>query len=284
MKKTIKKFLPKIVGFKLNSLFLVRPELAVLQAFQLFCGPRKGRAKPHQETFLNPAKNGKITVDGKALQTYRWKGNKETILLLHGWESNTHRWKELIEKLQKEDYNIVAFDAPAHGNSSGKLFNVPLYSKCVNIFVEKFLPDYIIGHSMGAMTSVYQQHFHPTDGIKKLILLGPPSELSLIMKDYQKILNLAPRLMISLETYFHAKFGFTFKEFSIAKFAKTIKQPGLLIHDTYDKIAPVSASKAIHANWENSELMLTEGAGHTLDNNLIHTTIINFLKQETSRE
>lgn len=278
MKKTVKKFLPKIIGFKLNSLFLVRPNAAVHQAFQLFCGPRRGGIKPEQEVFLNAAKTKKITVDGKSLQLYHWKGSKETILLLHGWESNTHRWKQLIEKLQAESYNIVAFDAPAHGNSEGKLFNVPLYSKCVDMMVEKIQPDHIIGHSMGAMTTVYQQHFHPTNNIKKLILLGAPSELTLIMADFQKILNLTPKFMHALNVYFHTRFGFTFEEFSIASFAKTIKQKGLVFHDVYDKIAPVSSAKAIHANWTNSELIITEGAGHSLNNEAIHSEIVRFLK------
>lgn len=278
MRKTIKNFVPKIVGFKLNSLFLARPEKAVLQAFHLFCTPRRGKIQPDQHAFLNPAKNDQITIDGKSLQTYQWKGKKETVLLLHGWESNTHRWQQLIGKLQKEEYHIIAFDAPAHGNSEGTFFNVPMYSDCVDAMIGKFKPDHIIGHSMGAMTTVYQQHFHPTNAIKKIILLGPPSELVNIMDDFQKILHLTPRFMNGLEAYFHGKFGFTFKEFSIATFAKSLKQQGLLIHDEYDKIAPVMASKSIHANWSTSKLIITEGAGHSLNNDFVHAEIIRFLK------
>lgn len=279
MKKTMQKFLPKLVGFKLNSLFLLHPEAATSQVFQLLCMPRRGKIKPEQEAFLNSAKNGKVTVEDTSLQTYFWKGKKETILLLHGWESNTFRWKELIEKLQAEDYTIVAFDAPAHGDSDGKLFNVPLYSKCVDKLIEKNRPTHIIGHSVGALTMIYQQHLSPTTGLKKMVLLGPPSELSLIMKDFQKILHLTPRFMLAVEKLFHTKFGFTFEEFSAAEFSKTLKQQGLLIHDIYDKIAPVSASKTIHANWANSKLILTEGAGHSLNNDAIHTEILQFLKE-----
>ena len=53
--------------------------------------------------------------------TYRWLGKKETILLAHGWESNSFRWKDLIVKLDTAlDYNVIALDAPAHGRSSGE--------------------------------------------------------------------------------------------------------------------------------------------------------------------
>lgn len=278
MNKTVKKILPKVLGLKLNSLFFVRPEAAISQAFYLFCGPRRGKINPEQKKFLDPAKNGKINLGKQIIQSYHWKGNKETILLLHGWESNTQRWQQLIEKLQQENYNIIAFDAPAHGDSSGKLFNVPLYSKCVTVFVEKHRPDYIIGHSIGAMTTIYEQRLSPISA-KKIVLLGAPSELMFIMKDFQKTLNLSSRFMKGFEAYFNKKFGFSFKEFSTAKFAEKIKQPGLLIHDTYDKIVPVSASKAIHKNWNNSKLIITEGAGHSLNNDAIHAEIISFLKK-----
>lgn len=279
MKQLIKKFQPKIVGFKLNFLFLARPDLAISQAFQLFCTPRRGKIKPEQTAFLNPAKVEKIRVEGKSLQIYQWKGDNATVLLLHGWESNTHRWKQLIEKLQAESYHIIAFDAPAHGNSTGKMFNIPFYDKCVETVVQKTNPEFIVGHSMGAMTAIFHQHFHPTKHIEKLVLLGPPSELTLLMKDFQKVLNLTPQFMQSLEAYFHSKFGFTFAQFSIASFAKTVQQKGLLIHDAHDKIAPVSASKSIHENWKNSTLIVTEGAGHSLNNEAIHKKVIRFLKE-----
>lgn len=278
MKKTLQKFLPKVVGFKLNSLFLVKPEMALFQAFYIFCRPRRGKVNLEQAVFLDPAKTETISVEGKTLQTYRWKGKKETILLVHGWESNTHRWKQLIEKLQQEGYDIVAFDAPAHGNSSGKLLNVPQYAKCVEAVVKRFSPDYLIGHSVGGMTTVFHHYKYPVKKTSKMVLLGPPSELSLIAKDFQKVLNLSPRFMKAFEGFFYEKFGFRFAEFSTAKFAENLQQPGLIVHDKYDKIAPVSASKAIHQNWENSRLVLTEGAGHSLNNALVHNEIIQFLK------
>ena len=279
MKKTINKYLPKIIGVRLNTLHLVKPQKAVKKAFYLFCTPRRGRVKPEQENFLNSAKAKLVDAEGINLQTYHWKGNGKTILLVHGWESNTHRWKTLIEKLQAKNYNIYAFDAPAHGNSKGNYIHVPLYTKCVEEVVKQFSPEIVIGHSIGGMTTVFHQHQFPNTNIKKLVLLGPPSELSSIMGDYQKILNLKPRVMKGLEERFQSKLGFKFEEFSISRFAKSVKQPTLVIHDKYDKIAPVEASKSIHQNLQHSEFIETEGAGHSLNNDYIHTEIIQFLEK-----
>ena len=279
MKKTINKYLPKVIGIRLNTLHLVKPQKAVKKAFYLFCTPRRGKVKPEQEDFLNGAKAKVITAEGIKLQTYHWQGSGKTILLIHGWESNTYRWKVLIEKLQAENYNIYAFDAPAHGYSEGNYIHVPLYTKCVEKIVQAYNPEIVIGHSIGGMTTVFHQHQFPNQNIKKLVLLGPPSELTSIMEDYQQILNLKPRVMKGLENKFYDQLGFKFEEFSIAKFAKEVKQPTLVIHDKYDKVAPVEASKSIQQNLQQSEFIETEGAGHSLNNDYIYSAIIQYLKK-----
>ncbi|WP_121667654.1 alpha/beta hydrolase [Mesonia aquimarina] len=279
MKKTINKYLPKIIGVQLNSLHLVKPKKAVNKTFYLFCSPRRGKVKPEQAPFLAQAKAKKVKHEKHFLQTYHWPGKGKTVLLVHGWESNSYRWKSLIEKLQAEEFNIIAFDAPAHGHSEGTYIHVPLYSACINTMLKEFQPDFIVGHSIGAMTTVFNQHKKPEKTLEKLVLLGPPSELTEIMNDFQKILKLKPRVMKDLENHFHTTLGYKFKEFSIAGFAEKLSQKGLIIHDKYDKIAPVQASRAIHENWRESNLIETEGAGHSLNNNFINTEIIQFLNQ-----
>lgn len=276
-KKIINKFLPKLIGFRLNSLYKINPDKAVLKAYKLFSSPRKGRVKPEQEQFLNKAKATSIDLDSKQIQLYHWKGNQKTVMLIHGWDSNTHRWNDLIKDLQKEDYNIIAFDAPAHGNSEGKLLNVPLYSKCLDRVLSLYKPEYIIGHSVGAMTIVYNQYLKKSTFLDKIVLLGSPSDMSRIMKDYQRILKLNPKFMTTLEAYFKQKFGYNFEEFSIAEFSKTIENKALIIHDHYDRVAPVEAAHAIHQNLKNSSLKITEGAGHSLNKEEIRSAIVKFL-------
>ena len=49
--------------------------------------------------------------------------------------------------------------------------------------------------------------------------------------------------MKGLEKRFQTKLGYRFAEFSIAKFAKEVQQLTLVIHDKYDKIAPLKLQK-----------------------------------------
>ncbi|MDP5230380.1 MAG: alpha/beta hydrolase [Cellulophaga sp.] len=280
MNKIKKALLPLAYGSYFNALAVFSKESAAKKAFQLFSSPRKGAILDHQKSFLNEAKSGIVNTSHSQIQTYTWKGNKETVLLLHGWESNAYRWKNLIEFLKKEDFNIIAIDAPAHGNSSGKLLNVPLYTSCSEALIELYNPNYIIGHSMGGMTGLYHQYKNPENSIEKIVSLGSPSELSEIMQYYQNLLKFNDTVLESLDHYFNQTFGFRIEEFSISRFSDELTTKGLLVHDEFDTIAPFSAAERIHKNWQNSTLLKTQGLGHSLHQDDVNFEIINFLKSE----
>lgn len=279
MNDNLKKYLPVIIGKQLSLLFFFAPNKALRKAFTLFCTPRKGDVLPDQEDFLEDAEDEAILIDDITIQTYRWPSMGETVLLIHGWESNAHRWKFLINKLQQSGYNIIAFDAPAHGYSSGKILNVPLYSDCLQRIIELYRPNHLIGHSVGAMTTIYNQFVYSNLEIDKLVVLAPPSELSRIMKEYQNILKLSSKFMNALSIFFKEKFGYDFEEFSIAKFAKNIHHNGLIIHDEYDDIAPFSEAEKINANWSNGQLIATAHYGHSLVVEEVDQMIIDYLKK-----
>ncbi|QWX82895.1 alpha/beta hydrolase [Cellulophaga sp. HaHaR_3_176] len=278
MKKIINKYIPLVYGSYFNSLAYFSSEKAAKKAFALFCTPRKGKILEHQKEFLDNAKSNTIKVNNLELQMYHWKGTKDTILLIHGWESNVFRWRNLINFLVKEDYNIIAFDAPGHGYSEGKILNVPLYTICANEIIETYNPKYIIGHSLGGMTSMYSQYKKPSESIQKIISLGSPSELSEIMGHYKSLLKLNSSVMLSLDSYFKKTFNFNIDEFSISKYAAKFTKKGLLVHDKFDLIAPYSAATKIHQNWSNSTLITTEGLGHSLHQDDVNNQIIAFLK------
>ncbi|GAA4108248.1 alpha/beta fold hydrolase [Aquimarina addita] len=275
---TLKKYAPLIKGKQLLFLFLLAPKKALKKAFILFCTPRAGKVLPDQAYFLEEAEDEVVIFNNLEIQTYRWAGNGPTILLVHGWDSNTHRWKTLIEKLHQLDFTIIAFDAPAHGYSSGKTLHVPLYTECVQKIVALYRPNHIIGHSAGGMATIFHQFSYPDSEIEKVIILASPTKLASIMNGYQKTLKLSDKFIQALNQYFKDQFGFYFEEFSMAEFAKNIEKPGLIIHDKYDDIAPYDEAVEIAKNWKNVQFKTTENFGHSLFFDEVDDMIINFLK------
>jgi len=278
MKKRIEKLAARSIGFFFNLACFVAPKKIARKAFTLFCTPRKGRVLPVQKQFLSSAKDHLIDCNGIRLQTYKWVGDGPSVLLMHGWESNTFRWRPVISALQNENYNVIAFDAPAHGYSSGEILHVPLYASCAQKVIEHYKPQYIIGHSIGGMTMVYNQYKNNNSQIEKMVSLGAPSELSDFMRQYQNIIGLSNRMMRLLEAHFMATFNFKFDDFSSPKYAAHLKVPGLIIHDELDDIAPLWSSEQVHAAWKDAIFIKTKGLGHSLHQTKIRRQIIDFLK------
>ena len=112
--------LPKVVGAILNSIGIFNSKLASRLALLVFSKPRKGKLTTYANSFLDTANKSTLYYTDFAIQIYQWKGLKETILLAHGWESNSSRWRNEIEKLQKKvaekyGYNLVDHKLELYG-------------------------------------------------------------------------------------------------------------------------------------------------------------------------
>ncbi|WP_299531963.1 alpha/beta hydrolase [Ulvibacterium sp.] len=278
MKKTFNKLLPRLYGAYFNILSLFSKKKTAEKAFNLFCTVRKGRVLPQQSDYLEKAKYSIEDTLGHQLQTYHWPGNKETVLLVHGWESNSFRWRNLIAKLRNSDYNVFAFDAPAHGHSSGKMLYVPLYADCLQHMIKTFNPIHLIGHSVGGMTILYNQSKHSHSEVEKIVTIGSPSEFHEILEHYQKLLGFNTRVLKAFENYIFERFGFQVRDFSSSKFVENNTKKGLLLHDELDILAPFHASEKVHARWKGSQFIRTRGLGHSMHQDYLNEQIIDFLK------
>lgn len=274
----IRKLLPKAYGCYFNLLSYLSPSRSARKAFRTFCKVRKGRVLPAQEGYLREAMAGREKVAGHELQTYRWQGDGDPILLIHGWESNSFRWRNLITFLREAGYDIYAFDAPGHGHSTGNHLHVPLFAECVNHMVGKIKPGHLIGHSMGGITGLYTLYRYPDEGVRKIVTIGAPSEFQGFLDHFKALLNLNGRMMIALDDYVREQFGLGVSELSSTRFAAALPQKGLLIHDIHDTVAPFRASQRVHAAWPGSTLVATEGLGHSLYQDEVNKRIIDFLK------
>ncbi len=279
MNKKIQIYIAHWVGRRLNMLFTYAPERAINKALKLFVTPRKGKLSEWHKQFLKTAKRTELALDGYKLQTYYWAGKGACVLLVHGWESNAARWRSLIPQLQAEGFAVLAIDAPAHGGSEGKRFTVPLYGKAIAQLADKYTPKYAVGHSLGGMTLLFQQAQTPLKGVEKMVLLAPALEMQNIAHTFQYKLALKPKVMEALNQRFIKEFGYSFKSFSMLKFAEDFQFPALFIHDRKDKIISCEESRKMVGLWSKSRLFITENLGHRLRDDLVDYETVQFLKK-----
>ncbi|MFC4720747.1 alpha/beta fold hydrolase [Geojedonia litorea] len=274
----MEKYLVHTIGKFYNVISYISASYAGDKAISLFTKPRKGQITEEQDEFLGTAFQEELQFEKKPIMTYRWLGKKKTILLAHGWESNSARWKPLVFKLKNKGFNIIALDAPAHGYSKNNSFNAILYSDYINVVAQRFQPEIIIGHSVGGMAAVFCQNKYKLKSVQKLILLGAPSEFKNILKRYTDMLGYNERIVNQLNSIIIERFGNDPNNYSTAKYLESINSQGLIIHDEDDDVIPYTEAIQIKQSFKNSKLITTKGLGHSLNNETVASFISDFIE------
>ncbi|MCB0629220.1 MAG: alpha/beta hydrolase [Saprospiraceae bacterium] len=270
----------KPIGWSLNMVARFDQELAGDWALHLFSHPRSRKSSIHAQEVLESAEQIRHRLDSVDLevQLFRWPGSGPVVFLAHGWESNTSRWLPLIQALRSFDFQVIGLDAPAHGFSGGKEFNVVLYTQVLSELLDRYRPDIFIGHSAGGMAGVYHIHLEKKAPFHKLILMSVPYELEDLMNTFRQIVGMNDLVFDGLKASFEEHFGFSMAAFSMPEFVKDIDIPGLIIHDKDDSIAPYHGSRIVHKNWAQSAFYGTEQLGHSLPGEEVVAAVLDYLK------
>lgn len=271
----------KSIGLYINLMSYIFPGKAAKLAYKFFSEPREGKLLPNAiPDILKEAEREVLIHEEYTIQTYTWRGNENKILLVHGWESNASRWEQFIILLRKTKCTIIALDGPGQGLSSGIEFNIPLYAKHVNTLMEKFHPQYIIGHSMGGATCLYYQYKYNNPLLQKMVLLGAPSEFEILLRNYKKTISLNDKAFQLLNEMFVKRFNILPSEFSGKKFASSFNFKGLIAHDIDDTVVAFNEGKQIAEAWKSSQFIETKGLGHSLHDKELYEKINVFLFEE----
>lgn len=268
------------VRLYLNTLSMLSVKKAGNTTIRLFGSPRKGLLLDADREFLKSAKWETLQYDGHNIQTYHWEGSGTRILLAHGWESNSARWKPLIALLKAQNYDIVSMDAPRHGATGGRYFGAVLYGEMMNIVVQHFKPEALVGHSIGGFTATLCLHRFKktTPSVSHLVLLATPSNLRHIFELFLNVVGLNQRVRQGYYAEFQRLVGGSTEEFTAENFCRDLNLKSLIIHDRTDDVAKFEDSAKIHAALNGSEYVVTEGYGHRLQDVFIYEKIIDFLK------
>ena len=278
MKKNFYFLLTKSIGTYINLMSYVFPAKATQIAHGYFSQPRKGKIDSSKlPKTLQGAALETIVHNENIVQTYIWKGNDTVILLIHGWESNSSRWKKLLPYLIQSGSTIIAIDGPGQGLSSGKEFTVPKYAEFIDIVTKKYQPQYMIGHSLGGKTSLYYQYKHQNPTIQKMVILGAPSDFVIILKNFTTLLSLNKKVTQALNDKYTQILDKNLDEFASKEFVSTIDAKGLLAHDIDDSIVLFTEGKKIAKAWKDVQFIETKGLGHKLHDEELYKKVSAFL-------
>ena len=274
----MKKLIIKLIGGYLDFINLVSKRIGAKHSFYVFCYPFKIKISPAQQKFLDTAVQFKLPMDHFEIQVYKWGNGPKNVVLLHGWSSNSFRWKRYIQGLSKADYTVYAVDAPGHGNSGYKFSNVPLFARALSTLSDHINSIHtLIGHSVGGFASIYFMHTTIDHNIEKFISLAAPGSANDFISLYINALKLSKRTEENLRSYFVTYTGKTVAQFNIEHTMDNMPNQGLIIHDEEDKDVPISYAHKMKSLWPNAELEITKGLGHKLRDKDVIDRVVDFV-------
>src|SRR5688572_2777521 len=113
---------------KLNLLASVNKNQAASQAFKLFCTPL-AKYNPAESAVFLQGKKIDFNLNGNIIRGYQCNAPREKkVLILHGFSSSCQNFESYVLPFIQKDYEVLAFDAPAHGSSEGSTVNALEYS------------------------------------------------------------------------------------------------------------------------------------------------------------
>ena len=174
----------------LKYLSYLFPKTTANKALKLFLTPEKiGRPESELPWYDNSKKS--MLADKYA--AFEWGDPKNPIvLLIHGWAGRGTQLYSFIEPLVQAHYRVIALDGPAHGDSLGTQTNAVQFSLFLKEAQEKIGKVHaVIAHSFGAGSSVLAT----ANGMQvaKLVLIAGPSDYTIIVNDFLKIVQLGKR-------------------------------------------------------------------------------------------
>lgn len=262
----------------LNGAYRFSKRLAGQWCYRVLAKPPRKELTHSEIAFLAEAEQSILPVGIMQIRTYHWPGKGARILLAHGWNSHSGRWQVLVQRLQKAGFDVYAVDAPAHGGSYGGSFAVVYYGEVLAAMAKEISPAVIIGHSAGGMAAAYYlRHFPNVHRPEKLALLATPAELNHFMESFRRVIGIKEGVIKAMESIFLKRFGKAFDYFAISRFVREFQIPGLIIHDNTDDIAPVHGAYELAENWKGSELLITQGLGHSVQDEKVREQIMKWL-------
>lgn len=281
-KKSIE--IPKLLVVFSKVLQRISPKLVTRFGAKLFMTPVKFSPPKRERLLYKSAQQKKIFIPSiaKEIEVLSYGYSKRKVLFVHGWAGRSTQLFMTADKLLENGFMMVAFDGPAHGNSSGKKTSLPEFIATIKTIDEEFGPfEIVIGHSFGGLCLLNAIN----EGVKAkgLITIGTPNKISEVITNFTKSLGLKDTIATKIKARYDAHWQKDIDTHSSCAVAKHISIPTLVIHDSFDGDVSVSSALAIRQNLQKGELYITKELGHTkiLRDKKVTLKIMDFIKSIT---
>lgn len=259
-----KRLVLKYIRTKFKLLSSLSKRKAAEKAFTLFCTPQhRNLKKPHP--IFEKAEKIKFPFQGYTVTGYRWNHPAaRKALIVHGFESSVVNFDHYVKPLIGKGYEVLAFDAPAHGRSTGKSINAVTYNELIAHIYEHYGPiQSFITHSFGGLCTSLALENIPHGAEHRLVLIAPAVETTTAIDNFFKFLKLDAGIRKEFDQFIFEIGGHYPEWYSISRVAPHLKAQVLFLQDKEDYMTPISdVEPIIQKGYPNIKFIISEGLGH----------------------
>jgi pimeloyl-ACP methyl ester carboxylesterase len=254
----------------------------------VFCTPMPVRLTSRR--VATPYGGEVLQVPGghRRLAVYHWAPagpeHAGKILLVHGWGGLGAQWRHLIEPLRQAGFEVLAFDLPGHGRSSGWTTNLPQVVRAVEKLAQVFGPfSGVVGHSLGGNAlAVALSRGLPAE---RIALIGALADPQRITEEFAAQLGISARVRLAMQRYFERREQMLWAECQADHTGPRIGRPALIVHDRDDAVIPYDDGLRYARKIRGARLVPTTGLGHRriLKDDGVIREVVSFLARESGQ-
>ncbi len=229
----------------------------------------RSRAKGSRILFRMPlgAETFTIHANPDVQRGYLWKNHGPTVLLVHGWGSDSSSMIGMVKPLLAMGYQVASFDAPAHGESAGNKTTMTRFVNAVGAAIASLgSVELMIGHSLGSIASVAaiaQAERRYAQAIRRLVLIAAPVSLATVLESWAANQNLPAAVTARIYQRLHVQNGVPVSHWDISTLGAALELPVLVIHDEHDQVVPFCEAQKLYRSLRQVSLEQTTGLGHS---------------------
>ena len=244
----------------------IAPPLGGRLALAAFFTTTRMRVREDDWATHPAARRATNRVRGRDGAPSQWGSGAKAALLVHGWNGRASQFATLVRDLVGEGYRVVAFDAPAHGDSSGRRTDVRDWIGAMHQLTDSEGPfELIVGHSFGAFAALAA--LRDGVGCPRVVSIAGAGTVSAFHDQFWQTGRMPDAARPAFEAAFYRRLGLS-RAAADARY-DSLANPLppqtelLIVHDGADRGLDARNSEALRAaHPEQSRLLLTQGYGH----------------------
>lgn len=245
----------------------VSPDAAARLAMPLFMHVGSPLpVRPADRAVHEAARRTTLRVRGRDVVAYEWGSGPDTILLVHGWRGRAAQFAPIIRELRAEGFRLVAFDAPANGESGGRRTDIRDWMAAIEAMQSHHGRFHtVIGHSFGAMAA----RTAITEGVAAgaLVAVGGMADARYLVDTFASRVGIDRPSADALADRFARRIlphlDDPWARFDGVATPLPERMPLLVVHDRTDREVAVAEAHRLHeAHGDRSRLVVTDGHGH----------------------